>query len=844
MPNQENDESWTGEGDSLEPLRIDAVATMIATKAKTSRILSLILGISLLSILYASPASAQAWTNILSSSRAINWGGAGLPATFPDGETTANPWTPPTRTQSGSTISASGVAATDLANINAALTACPAGHYVLLGAGTFLIQGIVNVAATWQNCTLRGGGPQSTTLNVSGSGVIWMGQGSGANSCLLTSGSNYAAGSTSITCNGLVGTAPAMGDIVRLEQCDTGFTGSVVSGNLTCNTGTSADNGGLFVCSYQPTCITEPTASGPNVSQVENFIVTSVSNAGGTYTIGLNTPLRLANWAFASTPALLWNNPSANGIGVAIEDMTIVTSPSLSSNITISIPNVYAGWVKGVRFTGLPPNAPIGISQSKGILILNNYCMGVPSVNGSYGGCLNSSSTSDLLVLNNILTYGTYEADGGDVGEVDGYNYIIDFFTPYVLSTIYDHHAYDAFRLEEGNEMPSVYNDDTWGTHGLYTSFRNYLPCYDAPYTTYQNNNLVSFSVGGWQRFMNAIGNAEGSPQCTGYQWASGPQTGYIYLFTGSDALTPTSFMRWGNVSTVTQSSDTPANSGIRFVSAEVPNSTNMPAGTYPNAVTWQNSTPANDNLPCSFFLPGYTSTSACPLYPTGGTGLSFWKVCTSWTTFPTSCSGTQTPAFPIAGPDKSGGSYVNGYANDNAAAIAYKYLPVDATYQTSYTITGSSWLGGLETLTVSGLPAGSVHIEGPFQTSGLNSACTTGATFGNNSEIMITGSTATTVTYTLASNPGVACTGTFKFPDVRQFDERVYQVDTTSSVIPTPTMIGFTISGGIENETAPASAMFASLFGTGRVHRKRTDATGPSPDGLVDNLGVYLQLH
>ena len=42
------------------------------------------------------------WSSILSPSRAINWGNAGLPATFPDGETTPNPWTPPTRTQCGS----------------------------------------------------------------------------------------------------------------------------------------------------------------------------------------------------------------------------------------------------------------------------------------------------------------------------------------------------------------------------------------------------------------------------------------------------------------------------------------------------------------------------------------------------------------------------------------------------------------------------------------------------------------------------------------------------------------------------------------------------------------------
>src|SRR5437667_4752542 len=86
-------------------------------------------------LLFSTLSYGQAWSGILGSSRAINWSSAGLPATLPDGETTPNPWTPPTRTQCGSAISAGASAAT----INAALAACTPGHYVLLGAGTFNI---------------------------------------------------------------------------------------------------------------------------------------------------------------------------------------------------------------------------------------------------------------------------------------------------------------------------------------------------------------------------------------------------------------------------------------------------------------------------------------------------------------------------------------------------------------------------------------------------------------------------------------------------------------------------------------------------------------------------------
>src|SRR5262245_51252102 len=89
------------------------------------------------SLLLSTPSYGQPWSNILSSSRAIDWSKAGLPDTLPGGETTPNPWTPPTRTKcttsqcntlSGGTVTTS--------SINAAITSAPAGTYVLIPAGT------------------------------------------------------------------------------------------------------------------------------------------------------------------------------------------------------------------------------------------------------------------------------------------------------------------------------------------------------------------------------------------------------------------------------------------------------------------------------------------------------------------------------------------------------------------------------------------------------------------------------------------------------------------------------------------------------------------------------------
>src|SRR6185503_2731771 len=76
---------------------------------------------------------------------------------------TYNGGIPTNRTQCGATLSPSG--GNDLSQINAAISACTAGHYVLLGPGTFTITGASqSISITKSNITLRGSGPGITTV--------------------------------------------------------------------------------------------------------------------------------------------------------------------------------------------------------------------------------------------------------------------------------------------------------------------------------------------------------------------------------------------------------------------------------------------------------------------------------------------------------------------------------------------------------------------------------------------------------------------------------------------------------------------------------------------------------
>jgi hypothetical protein len=376
------------------------------------------------------------------------------------------------------------------------------------------------------------------------------------------------------------------------------------------------------------------------------------------------------------------------------------------------------------------------------------------------------NGTSDDLVINNIWTNApSMEGVGANAGSVLAYNYGRDAFTAYAENSMYEHNAGSSFWLYEGNQVGQITDDATHGTHNLNTWFRNYISGYDLPYVG-GTPNARAVTANDWARFENAVGNAFGGPLVTVYQ-SSGSGFGYVYNLgnsPGSDPLVAATMMRWGNCDTATNT--------CRFQRSEVPTSLSG------NAVPFQNAVPANHNLPCSFFLAGYSSTT-CSSHPNGGTGLSWWKVCTSWTTFPTSCATSQTQPFPAVGPDVTGGDYVNGTAYDIPAAVAFKTLPIDPTYQTSYRITGSSWSNGIETLTVSGLPTG--HLMGGFQITGLP-ACNNPAV----GDFLMTNSTPTTISYALASDPGSCSGGTVKFPDIRQFDERVYENDAAGG-IPAP---------------------------------------------------------
>src|SRR5256886_8112442 len=94
-------------------------------------------------------ASAEPWSGILDPSRAIDWSHAGIPGGIPN----------------RATICASLDPGSSAAQIDAAITACPADQVVFLSAGTFSLSAGLNMK---NDVTLRGAGANRTKLVFTG----------------------------------------------------------------------------------------------------------------------------------------------------------------------------------------------------------------------------------------------------------------------------------------------------------------------------------------------------------------------------------------------------------------------------------------------------------------------------------------------------------------------------------------------------------------------------------------------------------------------------------------------------------------------------------------------------
>lgn len=626
----------------------------------------------LLILALCSPCFGQLWSGILDPARAIDWSTAGT--TVVDRQT-----------QSGSTIAActdvssSIHACTD--SINSALASAANNTYVLLGAGTFNLKARVLIGRS--NVTLRGAGanqtfliwtasgscngPQSDICVYSGDGNWWGAPNNGPVNWTATS---YAKGQTTIT----LASRPNLkvGSLIVLWQDDD-----------------AVGTAGYYVCSVQGSsgCSDQPSSesayAGHGQSQIVEITSCGTSTFGATcssstvtFTPGLYAP----NWASGKNPKAWWGtNLPITGVG--IENLSLDHRAITTGGILLFGTN--RSWVKNVRSlsTGY---AHIQLLISSHDTIRDSYFYGGSGSSQGYG--VNSSDSScDNLIENNISQHlANFAVTEGDCGSVFSYNYAVDnFFGPgnWQQNDATHHSVGDHYELYEGFDGIGSMADAIHGTSNAITTFRNRFSGLD-PATangTKTQATIPQMMLYG-SRFHNSIGNVLGTSgyhnvyqnvppnttDCGGSQRAIfslgySDQNGAVTFSCagatgpGNDMEVVNDVMRWGNYSVVTQSSDTPTNSGIRFVSSEVPSGNAY----FPNAV------PSSTTLPSSFYL------SAKP----------------SWWLFPL---GNPNTPWPAVGPDITGGNIANvdGHAYHNPAANCYLNVMGGLTDGTSGALT------------------------------------------------------------------------------------------------------------------------------------------------------------
>jgi hypothetical protein len=581
---------------------------------KRNAIVVLALFLSAVSLL----SQVQPWKPILSPARAIDWSKAGV------GEI-------PART----TLCANLMPSATLAQINAALAACPAGQTVYLAAGVYSIPGAIAVPS---NVTLRGAGADRTILNATGSSrgnVVNLGFGSVPYRPVNITG-GATAGSTSIVVGGAATIHPGM-YLAISEINDPAYVSSAGSEGL-CKW---CDGGWTNTGSLSRGQIVEVTAVNG----------TKISIAPGLYSAYTNSPLAI--------PFQMTTNHAG------VEDLQVYANNSgYEANFGMS--ECAYCWLKGVQSNytdGDHVDVYWGFHDEVRDSYFSNAFQHLP---GQFcSGILVALKTSASLIQNNIVERGhdSIMLQWGAAGNVVSYNYTTGEFDSgapdVVLGGINFHGAHSQYNLLEGNVLPEVFEDSIWGSSSQTTTFRNWVIGTNRICSPMSGRGAVQCSGSnghyGFQsaRAMNIsyltthdnfVGNVVGSAQMQsliGYKYPLAQRALVEYPAERSSDVVAYGWS-FGYGKTSDEGTGTGCSGGIPPCHAANGTSTQFFHGNYTNiggGIAWVSG--LSHTLPASFYLSGKPA----------------W-----WGTLP----------FPATGPEITGGAGPRGHSYGNPAQACY----------------------------------------------------------------------------------------------------------------------------------------------------------------------------
>ncbi len=376
---------------------------------------------------------AQPWVPILKPSRGIDWSSSGVGG-IPERAVTCARLTP----------------SANLAQINAALHACPAGQTVFLESGTYSIPGTIAIPG---NVTLRGAGANRTILNATGRGrgyVVSMGSES-------------------------VPYLPVA--IIRGP-----FTGST---EITVSNSSGIHSGGYLVIaeSNSPSYVSASGSQG-NCDWCDGWtrtgelsrgqIVEVVGVRGDTIII---SPRLYGD--YTNSPIAVPFNMSATYTGV--EDLQVYANNTGYDADFGMIRCAYC-WVKGVE-SNYTDGDYVEILWGFRDEVRESYFSNsfTHSAGQHDSGIHLGLKTSASLVENNIVDRArvAFDVGWGAAGNVIAYNYTHGEFASsapdVVVGGFRTHGAHPQYNLLEGNVLTTIEEDPIWGSSSHTTAFRNWV---------------------------------------------------------------------------------------------------------------------------------------------------------------------------------------------------------------------------------------------------------------------------------------------------------------------------------------------------------------------------------
>ncbi len=474
----------------------------------------------------------QGLTEILPADRRIEWERAGVIA--PDG-TRGIPIRPPCDKK-----------ITTSADIESAVTTCPADTAVIIPAGTFTLPGLI----IDRPLVLRGAGADLTTLTLTGGILFSPARGSYAGPTREVNWTGgYNKGETRIV----------LSDVSKLKQHQT-----IVLDQLNDPEVVSIPGNAGIQNTYSRNGLN--FEGGTTRAQPQLVWVTAIDP--NTKTVTIDPPLYYTHKASLAPQAFFWDSGNMNYAG--IEDMKVDGAQVDGRAITFN----YCSncWVKGVEVTNPARAAVAYVFYCFRPEIRDSYFHdGQPPVGPTRYG-VELGTTSAGLIENTIIAKigGSLVSTNSTSGNVFGYNYAFGNTlqngaqTAWGFPSISTHIAHTYANLYEANIAANAVLDVVWGSGSHNVFFRNRLLGYEGPIGNLYINHTYAVHIQAWNRYISVIGNVLGHPdwhryyEITPWKLPSGghDERQFIYalgewLYASStqnaDIKVIETLLRWGN---------------------------------------------------------------------------------------------------------------------------------------------------------------------------------------------------------------------------------------------------------------------------------------------------------